>query len=748
VFFEPNRGQVHPAVEYLARVATGTYLFAKDGVTLQTPSPAPIREKGLDASPALPLTTHTVRLEFVDPSPQTALRAGGRLPGRIGYLLDNDPSAWVSDVPTFAHLRYEQLYEGVDLSFDGTRGAPRSTYVLDRGADSAAIRWRYLGAESVGLRPNGGLRLALGPGAGGAISEPPPAAWQDIRGERVPVEVRFTVDSQGTVGFDLGNYERSAALTIASEPAPAESSEESPGGKVASCAQEAGRPCFAWSTFLGSGIGSGHRMRLGVDAMGNVYVGGNTACACFPTEDPIQGTSGSFFISMFVSKFDPTGSTLLYSTYFGGPEGAVLRDMEVAPDGSVYIAGDTTSDSYPVTPGAYQPTFAGGGNYGDAVVTKLVPGGQQLEYSTYVGGSSEDGAWSIEVDETGSAVVAGWSSSPLLPDPSAPRIATIAYPTSIGAYQPLSRSPLFADAVVTKLNATGTSLVWSTGLGGSSTDYAHQVELGTDGSAYVTGLTSSGDFPTTADAWQPQQMAEGQGDVFVSRIAASGTDLLYSTFVGGSQEETFPAIVPGEDGVVYTAGSTFSTDFPTTPGAFQETSPDDPDAVGGNVYVVKLGGSGQATYSTYLGGSGTDGVGAGALAVDAADRVHVAGVTASLDFPTTQDALQPGLAGGGSDAFLGVLEPSGGGLAYSSFLGGGQPISSPCTCFPEEAFQAKDDARALILAPGGDVLVAGLTYAPDFPTTAGSYKPGFTGTASRWAKDRSEVYVSRMRILP
>ncbi len=437
---------------------------------------------------------------------------------------------------------------------------------------------------------------------------------------------------------------------------------------------------------------------IAVDNAGNAYVTGYTGSPSFPTLNPLQPThsaAGEMQLDAFVTKLSADGSTLLYSTFFGGA-GGDERGLKIAVDqhGNAYIAGMTSSTSLPTTAGAYQPVFAGGER--DAFVAKLDATGSALVYSSYLGGSLDEGvvgqvSFGIAVDAEGNAYVRGNTNS-------------LDFPTTPGAFQ-TTYAGGFRDAFVTKVNPTGTALVYSTFLGGSGEDRCQGMAIDADGNAYLTGFTDSNNFPTLT----PFQAGRAGGqDAFVTKLNPDGTNLVYSSYLGGTGLDQGWGGAVDAAGNFYLAGRTISTDFPTV-NAFQPT-------YGGgtrDILIVKVNPAGSGlVYSTYLGGSAND-VGS-EIAIDSQGNAYLTGSTSSLDFPTA-NAIQLSFGGGdvrsNSDAVIAKLNPSGSALVYSTYLGG-----------------SSDDAGlALAVDSAGNAYVTGWTHAIDFPT-ANAFQPTDGGT--------------------
>jgi len=423
-------------------------------------------------------------------------------------------------------------------------------------------------------------------------------------------------------------------------------------------------PILAYSTFVNT---DGGLYGVALDPAANAYVVGLT---------PFQGIR-----NLVITKINADGSSVLYQTYLGGSGDEYDPSITVDAAGNAYVTGQTASVDFPIQ-NALQTS-----NHGDydAFVTKIGADGKTLVYSTYLGGSAYDAALGIAVDGTGNVYVVGTTGSTDFP--------------TVNALQSTALGQ--GDAFVTKINATGSAFVYSTYLSGSDLDYASGVVADTAGNAYVIGATGSKDFPT-ANALQPYH---GGRDAFLSKINASGSAFIYSTFLGGSGEEDTGAVAVDSANNVYLVGSTTSTDFPTV-NPIQATN-----SGGYDVFVAKINAGGNAlVYSSYLGGSGNDraytvGIGGGenaGIAVDQAGNLHIAGITDSSDFPVLK-AIQP-TNGGGDDAFIAEIDAGGDALVYSTYLGG----------------DLQETGAGLAVDSLGSTYVAGLTFSEKFPTTPGA----------------------------
>lgn len=447
-----------------------------------------------------------------------------------------------------------------------------------------------------------------------------------------------------------------------------------------------------YSTFLGGdNLDSGHA--VAVVGIGAAYITGMTESSDFPTSPGAFDTTSNHK-DVFVTKLNAAGSDLVYSTFLGGLGSDFGRGIAVDGTGSAYVAGKTNSSDFPTSPSAFDTTYNDGG---DAFVVKLSASGCSLVYSTFLGGGEDDGIWDIAVDGSRAAYVTGeaWSDD---------------YPTTAGAFDTTFNGGN-TDVFVTKLNAAGSDLVYSTFLGGSGGGYEGRdagIAVDGNGAAYITGWTGSDDYPTTGGAFD--MTFDGSLDAFVSKLNAVGSTLVYSTFLGGSDSDQGFAIAVDGSGEIYVTGRTESTDYPTTDGAFDVT-------YNGGSYdacVTKLNADGNAlVYSTFLGG-GEDESGCG-IAVDRSGVAYVTGGTESSNFPTTPDAFDTTLSEPTcpwwavcGDVFVTSLNATGSGIAYSTFLGGGED----------------DVAESIAVDWSTAVYITGRTNSSsDFPTTPGAFDP-------------------------
>ncbi|HEX2042770.1 MAG TPA: SBBP repeat-containing protein [Acidimicrobiales bacterium] len=659
------------------RPADGARFVARGagyGVTL-SPQEAVVGGRG---------TPHPLRMRLVGARSDAAPAGHDALPARTNLLLGDDPQRWRFGVPSYTRVGYRGVWDGVDVVYHGRGHRLEYDFVVAPGADPDVVELSFDGAEGARVGGGGELVVTL---PGGEARMARPVVYQEEGGGRRPVAGGFDLRGENRVGFRLGPYDATRALVI--------------------------DPVLEDSTFLGGG-GTDSAYGVAFDDAGAVYVAGYTESSDFPTDGPMQrelaGTEGTR-TDVFVAKVDPVRNELVYSTFLGGAGRDVAYSLAVGGDGSAYVAGETSSPDFPLAR-PVQKAYGGGTN--DGFVAKLGAEGAVLQFSTYLGGGGAESVRGIALDHAGDAYLTGSTTSGNFPIAGGPlknaqsrpddsdafvtKINSVGsawlYSTYLGggdedhglgiavdrqghAYvagdtrsgdfpsvtplQPAPANPQggaeAVDAFVAKLAPTGSSVVYSTFLGGRGLDQAAAISVDGDGHAFVTGNTGSDDFPLTGAA---QDRRNGESDAFVSKLAPSGSSLVYSTYLGGAGSDTAADIAVDAEGRASVTGSLTSTDLRTV------------DAVQGSrgggfldgfVATLDTAGS-RIVRSTYLGGRQTDQ--ALAVAVDFDGTLAVAGLTASPDFPVAE-ALQRTAGGGTGDAFLSRI----GGPAAAAGASGG-----------------------------------------------------------------------------
>jgi hypothetical protein len=615
--FEANHGQTDNKVKFLSR-GHGYSLFLTGNEAVIALKKTPPQTKETKLLPRRELAEKLkegaeavtiVRMQLAGANAVPRVGGAKELPGKVNYFIGNDPASWRTNVPTYAKVKFEGVYPGIDLVYYGNQGQLEYDFVVAPGVDPNQIRLKFDGAGKLRLDEKGDLLLGS---AGEEVRFEKPVVYQEVAGRQQAVEGGYMLASGDRIGFQLGEYDHSQPLVI--------------------------DPVLSYSTYLGGG-GFDSGKGIAVDASGNAYVTGLTTSTNFPSANPIQSTLGGAE-NAFVTKINPTGSALVYSTYLGGNNVDYGSGIAVDAAGNAYVTGGTTSTNFP-TANALQATLSGSAN---AFVSEINASGSALVYSTYLGGSGGDEGMGIALDGSRNAYVTGATTS-------------LNFPT-VNALQPTLGGN--QNAFVSKITAGGAALVYSTYLGGNGADQGFAIAVDGSANAYVTGSTSSTNFPT-ANALQPTLAPGGVSNAFVTKINTNGSALVYSTYLGGNINSSGHGIAVDAAGNVYVAGATDSRSFPTA-NPLQATIPGVLSP-----FVTKMNASGSAlVYSTYLGGNAADQ--GFAIAVDGSGNAYVTGQTTSTNFPTV-NALQATF-GGVSNAFVAEINTNGSALVYSTYLGG------------------------------------------------------------------------------
>jgi hypothetical protein len=620
------------------------------------------------------------------------------LAGKSNYFIGNDANKWHTDVPTYAKVRYQDVYPGVDLVYYGNQRQLEYDFVVAPGADPHRIQFDVQGTSKISKDKNDDLVFHF---QDGELHWRKPIVYQEENGTRLAIDGHYVVRRGHRVSFEVGKYDSRRALVI--------------------------DPALAYSTLLGGTTGFADAYSVAVDSAGNAYLAGYTRAWDFPTtpgafQTTCPSGNGEYncgtWGAAFITKINPTGTALIYSTYLGGNQGAQGSAITIDAAGDAYVTGGTYSNNFPTTPGVVQ-TACGGCGYntetilGASFVTELNPSGSGLIYSTYLGGYaatdySIQNGYSIAIDLSGDAYVAGSTNSAI-------------FPTTPGAFQTKCGScntPGNNNGFVTELNSTGTALIYSTYLGGSASDEASAIALrDSSGFVYVAGTATSTDFPVTPGAFQTQ-CGQVCVDVFVTELNPTGSALIYSTYLGGNLTQGSgqfgSSITIDVNGDAYVTGETGSPSFPTTPGAFQ-TACHNCISGGGSVFVTELNSSGSALiYSTYIGGSSEGTVDeASGIVLDAAGDVYLNGYASSLDFPTTPGSFQPTCGACIQplySGFMSELNPTGSTLLYSTYLTGYAPV------------QGGTEGSGIAIDAANGVYLVGNTTSPTFPVTPGAFQ--------------------------
>jgi hypothetical protein len=644
--FEPNQGQADPRVEFLSHTPEySVFLTADEAVFV--PRELTMQRQAI-----------SIRLEGAHRARPLAEEP---LPGRSNYLIGNDPAQWKTGIPSYARVRYPEVYPGVDLLYYGSQSELEYDFVVAPGANPSCISFQVPAGSAARLDSAGELRLG---GDGGEFRLRKPVVYQDVSGHRREVRGRYALDSRREVHFFLGAYDHRRALVI--------------------------DPTLTYSTYLGS-TGADQGLAIAVDSSGSAYIAGGTSSAMFPVVNAFQQLYGLGAQNAFVTKLKADGSGLIYSTYLGGNINDSATGIAVDTSGSAHVTGFATSPNFP-TLNAFQGTLAGLEN---AFVAQLSSSGSTLVYSSFLGGTASDSAAGIALDSSGNAYVVGSATSTDFPTKSP-------FQSALAGRQ---------NAFVSEVSSSGSALTYSTYLGGSAADQGLGISVGSSGTAYVTGTTTSTNFPTQA-ALQPA--LAGGSDAFVTELSAGGTSLVYSTYLGGSDSDEGGGIAVDSSGNAFVAGGTSSPNFPVV-NAFQSTLKSS-----SNAFVAKINAGGATLgFSTFLGGSGGDQ--AYAISVDSSANAYVTGQTRSADFPTL-NAFMPAL-GGVANSFIAKFATDGT-LGYSTYLGGngldaGYGIAADAAgdafvtgSTTSTNFLISGNAYQKFNAGGGDAFIAEVSGAP------------------------------------
>ncbi len=652
--FDENRGQTDPRVGFLALDGGDTVFLTPDDAVLALAPPEAGGRCTEGLGPRASTGACVLRLRFAGANARAGIAGLDRLPGLSNSLTGPDPRAWQWAIPGYAVVTVRDLYRGVDLAYDGAPGYLTYTLTLAPGTDPRVVQLQpSLGGR---LDAPGNLALSTSLGADGALPLGHLTAEQVVGGVRRAVSIRYvprgliaatgtatatttitaTATATGTVSFALGSYDRAQPLRIT---------------------QTLG--------YGGTGAGGDAGNAVAAGGGGNPYITGYVTVADFPLSPTATAVRATDLVA--VTELSPGGSALVYRTLLGGSGGRVGgygfgdagRAIAVDGAGRAYITGRTYAPDFPTTPGALSRAL--GSARGNAFVAELSADGGALVYSTFLGGHGgaavyvpADSGNAIAVDGAGHAYVTGRASSP-------------DFPTSTGA---LSRTLVGAsDAFVTELDTNSGRLVYSTFLGGHGLqgNAGNGIALGAGGHAYVVGTTDAPDFPTTDNAYAIApggHPADDDNTAFVGELNASGSGLVYSTYLGGSRDDVGNAIAVDTAGQAFVTGQTDSSDFPTAQGAYATTLGGGGATTGRNAFVAELTADGSdLVYGAHLGGDADAGNG---IVLDGRGHALVAGVTTAPNVPPTPGVHSPP----GATAFISELDGNGSKLVYSTTLAG------------------------------------------------------------------------------
>ena len=655
--FIPNAGQFDLRVNYFARAKGYRLYFLRDRIIFDFVTYPPITGRDSESGQ----NAQAVAIALVFDNCDHEVMPKGNLPkeGVLNFFIGNDPEHWYSNLCSYGELLYSDLWPNIDLLVRSDHGELKFDWIVRPGGNADEVMMHYEGADSLEVDEEGNLLIHH---ALGTMTDLRPIAFQKLENGKKAVACSFVVNPrmQGdlTVGFEVGEYDDTYPLWI--DPAVSYTTylggsgtdsihgvavDDTGNAYFVGQTSSADFPIVAgayqpalagtanafitkiapdgtsliYSTYLG-GSGTDNGIAIQIDSSGFAYVTGSTTSADFPTASPYQsalaGTQDAF-----VTKLSTDGSALVFSTYLGGATGTTTGNgIAVNVFGQTFVAGETSSASFPTGGGAFSPSYNGGAS--DGFVSLLSSGGSSLLASTYLGGTGADVIQGLDLDASDFVYVTGTTDS-------------ADFPATAGAYQTSLAGS--TDAFITKLEEDLSALVYSTFIGGSLADEGQSVALDSANNACITGVTFSADFPVTVGAYQTA--LAGSSDAFITKLSSDGSSLVFSTYLGGSGADTGNAITLDSSGHVLIAGATSSADFPTTPSVIPSSLTGTQDWF---ISMFSSDGS-NLLVSYYLGGTSQQS--AYGIAVDSQGAVYVVGETDSNDFPVTAGAFQVAYAG-------------------------------------------------------------------------------------------------------
>ena len=654
--FIKNVGQKNETVAFFAPTFGGTLFVSKKGELIYT---LPKRQNTNQDSAGVVLKETIVGLDIKKIVGQASA------PTKVNFFIGNDPSKWHRNIETFQTLNLGEILPGINLQLHAYGNNIEKLFIVAPDAEPARILMRIEGAGGLKLDRNGQLVVVTGLGP---VVFTKPLAYQQIDGEKHYVEASYILKTgEGSklvdhYGFHLGPYDRNYPLTI--------------------------DPLLA-STFMG-GMDEDFAYDMVLDSDSNVYLTGSTASSDFPTSNGVYDASFNTSDDVFVAKLDSTLNTLMAATFIGGSLWERAYVIALDSSNNVYIAGETVSSGYPITAGAYSSCC----NPYDFFVTKLTSDLSVLVASTRLGGGNiGSSVRAMLLDSENNVYLLGDTLSDQ-------------FPTTLGAYD--GSYDGLQDIFVAKMDSDLSSLSAATYLGGTSTERPYAMDLDSNGNVLITGHTASSDFPTTGTPYD--DTFDGGDNVFVSKLDGNLSNLLGSTFLGGSSAFAYGIAVDSANNV-FVGGWTFSDDFPTTPSAYDSTYNGQDD-----VFVSKLDPNlGTLIASTFLGGSISDRL--HDLVLDSSNNVYLIGHTSSADFPTSAGAYDSSY-NGSSDVFISKLSSTLDTLVASTYLGGTD----------SESASSGRDFFSIVVDNNANSYVAGWTESTDFPTTAEVFDESYNGT--------------------
>ncbi|HET6975947.1 MAG TPA: SBBP repeat-containing protein [Pyrinomonadaceae bacterium] len=602
--FEPNEGQAAADVAFLTRGSGYTLLLKQTEAVLS-------------------LRKTDMRLKLLGSNPAARISALDVLPGKVNHFIGKDQAKWRTNISTYAKVKYEGVYPGVDLVYYGDQGRLEYDFVVAPKTDPQLIQLSFPEAKELRIDQAGDLIVKV---QDAELRQPKPLIYQETANGRRIIDGNYILKGRESFAFEIGDYDRNEPLII--DPTLTYSTLLGTDTARSVAADAAGNAyitgqidsnvyvlklnpsgtALIYSALIG-GAGNEEGSAIALDAGGNAYVTGSTSSTDFPTVNAIQPAIGAGD-DAFVFKLTSNGA-LSYSTYLGGDGFDSGTGIVVNSTGNVYVTGTTGSTNFPVA-NALQPVEPGSG---DVFVSKLNTTGNAFVYSTYVGGSGNDSCVGIALDSEDRVYIAGNTDS-------------TDFPTTNDARQPTAKG---SDTFVTKLSSSGTALLYSSYHGGSSTDFATRMTVHSDGSIYITGFTFSTDFPLV----NPLQSTPNFTSLFITKFDSSGKSIVYSTYLGGTGFDVPSGLTTDSSGNLYITGKTSSGNFPLAQPLQRSLG----GSFATNAFVSKVNPNGSALlFSTYLGSSlGDQGWG---IAVRNGSIFITGDTSGARNFPVTSGAFR------------------------------------------------------------------------------------------------------------
>lgn len=643
--FERNIGQTEQNIDFISHnnnytlflsPTKATFSFEKEKNINNFVHKLKVKEQNANVE-----ATNSLTMELIGANTSAKAIEIEKLSTTSNYFLNNDKKHWQANVENFAKVQYQNIYPGIDIVYYGNQRQFEYDLIVTPYTSPDIINLQFAEAEKLIINNDGDLVITIN---NQEIYKKKPYVYQEINGNKELIASNYVINKNNEVSFELGSYDISQPLII--------------------------DPMIGYSTYLG-GTGSDFSNAIAIDNAGNAYIVGYTESLNFPTNNP-QQKSISGKNDLFIAKLNSTGNSLAFSTYIGGSDEDFGNAIAIDSTGNVYVTGYTFSTNFPVA----NPFQSKNGNTtansgGDAFIVKLNSQGNSLIYASYLGGMSDDMATSIAIDSENNAYITGFTNSINFP------VANSIQSKSNGGF----------DAFLTKLNAAGNSLVYSTYFGGSDNEFGNAIAIDKSNNAYIVGLTDSRNLPIV----NPQQsILGGDSDGFIAKFASTGNTVNFATYFGGSNFDVITSVAVDSTSNVYVTGVTGSKDF-SLMSPIQQNKADNLD-----VFVSKLNNVGNSlVFSTYLGGSGDEQ--ANSIALDEKNNVYIMGVTTSINFPLA-DATQK-TNGGQQDAFMTKINATGSSLMFSTYLGG----------------SGNDVGASLAVSASGSVFMTGITNSMNFP---------------------------------